>query len=97
MLKIQAVATVYYTYELTEEEEQAIRNIIKENPDEFSCMPADKKIALAYEKLYEEDDSGICHLYDEGRTTESDSSTEEFNYSEFNDVSAEEWLDNADD
>ena len=65
MLKIQAVATVYYTYVLTEEEEKAIRKIIKENPDEFSYMTADKKIALAYEKLYEEGDSDIFHLYDE--------------------------------
>lgn len=78
MLKIEAVARVYYTCTLTDKEEQKVLEYIKNNEEEFEFIANKDKITKAVELLYGEDK---IDLY--GDSTESDFSTEEINWSEF--------------
>ena len=73
MLKIEAVATTWFTCNLTDEEEKKVVDYIKENPDEFEFMNKKAAIAKAVEILYENDE---INLYDSA--TESDFSTDDF-------------------
>lgn len=85
--KIEAVATVHYTCWLSDEDSQKVMDYIKENPQEFELMTDKEKIIKAVEKLYEEDE---ISPYDS--SDESDFSTEEFRWSEFEERTAEEIL-----
>lgn len=87
MFKVEAVATVYYTCSLSDEDGQKVLNYIKENPEEFEFISNEKKILKAVEKL--SDDCEI-ELYDD--SAESDFSTDELRWSEFEDKTAEEIL-----
>lgn len=87
MLKIEAVATVTYTCELSDEDEEKVVKYIKDNPDEFKYMTDKESILAAVDILY--NDSKL-DLYDD--SVESDFSTEEINWSEFEDKSAKEIL-----
>lgn len=87
MLKIEAVATVTYTCELSDEDEEKVVKYIKDNPDEFEFMTDKESILAAVNILY--NDSKL-DLYDD--SVESDFSTEEINWSEFEDKSAKEIL-----
>lgn len=87
MFKIEAVATVHYTCWLSDEDSKKILNYIKENPKEFEFMSEKEKIIKAVEELYEENDIDPYQSSDE-----SDFSTEEFSWSEFEERSAEEIL-----
>lgn len=87
MMKIEAVATVYYTCTLSDEEEQLVVKYIKENPEIFEFMDKKKAIAKAVEMLYEEYE---IDLYEE--STESDFCTDEVNWSEFECRTPEEIL-----
>ena len=87
MLKVEAVATTWFTCTLTDEEEKKVVDYIKENPDEFEYMDKKDAIAKAVEILYENDE---INLYDS--TTESDFSTDEIKWSEFEERTAEEIL-----
>lgn len=92
MLKIEAIATTWYTYELTEEEENAVKKLIEENEDgKYDYMSEEEKIVKAFSKLYND---GKTNLYQNSNTVESDFNTESFGYSEFNECNAEEWLEN---
>ena len=87
MLKIKAVATVTYTCELSDEDEEKVVKYIKDNPDEFEFMTDKESILAAVNILY--NDSKL-DLYDD--SVKSDFSTEEINWSEFEDKSAKEIL-----
>ena len=87
MLKIEAVATTWFTCNLTDEEEKKIVNYIKENPEEFEFMDKKYAIAKAVEILYENDE---INLYD--NTTETDFSTDEIKWSAFEERKPEEIL-----
>lgn len=87
MIKVEAVATVYYTCCLSDEDEKKVLDYIKENPDDFEYMSDEEKIIKAIEKLYEDTE---VNVYDD--SVESDFSTEEFRWSEFEDRTAEEIL-----
>ena len=88
MLKIEAVATTWFTCNLTDEEEKKVVDYIKENPDEFEFMGKENAIAKAVEILYENDE---INLYDSA--TESDFLTDEVKLSEFEERTAEEIID----
>lgn len=88
MIKVEAVATVYYTCSLSDEDEKKVLDYIKDNPDEFESMSDKEKIIKAVKKLYEEDPE--VNVYDD--SVESDFTTEEFRWSEFEDRAAEEIL-----
>ena len=90
MFKVEAVATVYYTCSLSDEDGQKVLNYIKENPEEFEFMLAKEKIIKAVEKLY--DDSEI-NIYDD--SVESDFTTEKIIWSGFEEKTAKEILEEA--
>ena len=87
MLKIEAIARVCYTCELSDEDEKMVIKYIKDNPDEFKYMTDKESILAAVDILY--NDSKL-DLYND--SVESDFSTEEINWSEFEDKSAKEIL-----
>lgn len=87
MFKIEAVATVYYTCCLSEEDGQKVLDYIKENPEEFRFMTDKKKITKAVEDLHQK-----CKIDLYQDFVESDSSTEEIRWSEFEERTAEEIL-----
>lgn len=89
MLKIEAVGTVYYTCELSDEDEKKVVNYIKDNPEDFEFMNEKESIAAAVRILY---DNSEIELYDDA--IESDYSTEEIRWSEFEERSVEEILRN---
>lgn len=90
MLKVEVVGTIHYTCELSDEDEEKVVNYIKNNPEEFEFMTEEESILAAVDILY--NDSEI-ELYD--NATESDYHTEEINWSEFEERSAEKILSNT--
>ena len=86
MLKVEAVGTIYYTCELSDKDEEKVVRYIKDNPEEFDYMDEDT-IMEAVRILW---DKGEIELYE--NAIESDYSTEEVNWSEFEDRSPEEIL-----
>lgn len=86
MLKVEAVGTIYYTCELSDEDEEKVVRYIKDNPEEFDYMDEDT-IMEAVRILW---DKGEIELYE--NATESDYMTDEINWSEFEDRSPEEIL-----
>ena len=86
-MKVEAVATVYYTCSLSDEDSQKVLDYIKDNPEEFEFMSDKEKIVKAAEMLYEEDEIDLYQC-----SEESDFSTEEIRWSEFEERTAEEIL-----
>lgn len=86
-MKVEAVATVYYTCSLSGEDSQKVLGYIKDNPEEFEFMSDKEKIVKATEMLYEEGEIDLYQFSDE-----SDFSTEEIRWSEFEERTAEEIL-----
>lgn len=84
MLKVEAVGTIYYTCELSDEDEEKVVRYIKDNPEEFDYMDEDT-IMEAVRILW---GKGEIELYE--NATESDYMTDEINWSEFEDRSPEE-------
>ena len=87
MLKVEVVGTIHYTCTLSDEDEEKVVRYIKDNPEEFEFMDSEEAITTAVNILY--GDSEI-ELYN--NATESDYHTEEINWSEFEERSAEEIL-----
>lgn len=87
MLKVQAVAKVWYTCTLSDEDEAKVVNYIKNNPEEFEFMNKESAIAKAVELLYYDDEIELYESF-----VESDSSTEEINWSSYEERDAEEIL-----
>ena len=87
MFKVEVVGTICYTCVLSNEDEEKVINYIKDNPEEFEFMDNKEAISSAVNILY--GDSEI-NLYNDA--TESDYVTEEINWSEFEERSAEEIL-----
>lgn len=87
MFKIEAVATVHYTCWLSDEDGQKVLDYIKDNSEEFEFMTDEEKIVKAVQDLYEDDE---ISPYDS--SDESDFSTEEFRWSEFEKKTAQEIL-----
>lgn len=87
MFKIEAVATVHYTCWLSDEDSKKVIEYIKENQEEFEFMTDKEKILKSVQELYEEDE---ISPYDS--SDESDFSTEEFQWSEFEERTAKEIL-----
>jgi sulfur relay (sulfurtransferase) DsrC/TusE family protein len=85
MFKIEVVARIYYTCNLSNEDEKKVINYIKENYEEFKFMSEKDKILKAVEELYSNNKIDVYK-----NSTESDMSTEEFNWSEFEERDAED-------
>lgn len=78
MLKVEVVGTIYYTCELSDEDEKKVVNYIKDNPEDFEFMNEKESITAAVHILY---NNSEIELYD--NAIESDYSTEEIKWSEF--------------
>ena len=91
-MNIEVVATTTYTYELTPDEEQKVKEMIKNNPKAFQYMEDDEIIANAVCRLWLNGELSIFE--NDGRTVESDCSVNDFSFSEFNDIDSEDWIDN---
>ena len=87
MLKVEVIGTIHYTCELCDVDEAKVVNYIKNNPEEFEFMTERESISAAVDILYNDCE---IDLYD--NAIESDYHTEEINWSEFEDRSAEEIL-----
>lgn len=87
MLKVEVVGTIYYTCELSDEDEEKVINYIKDSPEEFEYMDSEEAIVDAVNILW---CNNKIKLYD--NAIESDYSTEYISWSEFEDRSAEEIL-----
>ena len=87
MFKVEAVATVYYTCSLSDEDGQKVLDYIKENSKEYQFMSAKKRIVKAVQELHENGEIDIYQFSDE-----NDFCTEEINWSEFEEKTAEEIL-----
>lgn len=87
MLKVEVIGRICYTCELSDEDEKKVINYIKDNPEEFEFMDGEEAITSAINILY--GDSKI-ELYK--NAIESDYSTEEINWSEFEERSADKIL-----
>ncbi len=92
MLKIEAIASVTCTCELTDKEEQKVLKYINDNQEEFEYMTAKEKIIKAVEKLYSDNQIG---LYE--NSVESDFNTDEIRWSEFEEKDAEDILEQKED
>lgn len=89
---VEAIGRICYTCELSEEDEEKVVNYIKDNPDEFEYMDAAEAIIEAVKILHEDLE---IDLYT--NSTESDYSTEEINWSCFEERKAEQILGIEDD
>lgn len=88
MLKVEVIEKVYHTTTLSDEEEQKVLEYIKNNPDKFEYMRAEEKITTAVWDLYFE--TSDIDIYRD--SIDSDTETEEINWSEFEERTAEEIL-----
>lgn len=86
MLTVEAVGTIYYTCELSNEDEDKVIRYIKDNEDNLDYID-EETIMEAVRELWA---NGEIELY--ANSTESDYSTEEINWSEFEERSPEEIL-----
>lgn len=86
MLKVEAVGTIYYTCELSDKDEEKVVNYVKNNSDDLDYID-EETIMEAIRELWA---NGEIELY--ANSTESEYSTEEINWSEFEDRSVEEIL-----
>lgn len=92
-MNIEVVARVTYTVHLTDEDIDKVKKFLKEHEDNLPSFYDEDNICYAVSSLYAE---GEISLYDTGKATESDFSTEEFYWSEFEDKSPEEILESED-
>ena len=92
-MNIEVVAHVTYTVHLTDEDVGKVKKFLKEHEDNLPSFNDDENICYAVSSLYTK---GEISLYDTGKATESDFSTEEFYWSEFEDKSPEEILESED-
>ena len=88
MFKIEVVEKVWHTATISDEEEQKVKDYIKCNAEKFEYMTDEEKICSAVWDLYYD---GEIEIYNND-CVDSDTSTEEMNWSEFEDCNAEDIL-----
>lgn len=88
-MKIEVVAKIWYTVDLSEEDVKKVKKYIYENKERFRYCAEERAICKAVEELSSECE---IELFDGQKETESDFITEEINWSEFEYRTAEEIL-----
>lgn len=88
-MDIEVVGKTWYTVHLTDDDVEKVKQYIKEHENDLPSFDMDKNICWAVGKL-----SSDCEidLYSDNKATESDFSTEEINWSEFEEWTPEEIL-----
>lgn len=88
-MNIEVIGKVYYTVELTDEDVEKVKKYIKDHEDDLPSFDAYKNICWAVQELVNECE---IELYTDDKANESEFSTEEINWSEFEERTAEEIL-----
>lgn len=88
-MNIEVVGKTFYTVHLTNEDVEKVRKYIEDHKDNLPSFEMEKNICWAVDQL-----SFNCEidLYSDGKANESDFYTDEINWSEFEDRTAEEIL-----
>lgn len=88
-MKLEVVARVTYTVHLSDEDIKKVKKYLKDNEEDLPSFSDEENLCYAVRMLYEQEK---ISLYDEGKATKSDFSTEEFNWSEFESKTVEQIL-----
>lgn len=88
-MSIEVVGKTWYTVELTDEDVEKVKKYIKDHEDDLPSFDMEKNICWAVGKLANECE---IELFSDDKTTESDFDTDEINWSEFEERTAEEIL-----
>lgn len=88
-MELEVVARVTYTVHLSDEDVKKVKKYLKDNEENLPSFFDEENLCYAVRTLYEQ---GEISLYDDDKATESDFSTEEFNWSEFEDKTVEQIL-----
>lgn len=88
-MELEVVARVTYTVHLSDEDMKKVKKYLKDTKENLPSFSDEENLCYAVRTLYEQ---GEISLYDDGKATESDFSTEEFNWSEFENKTVEQIL-----
>lgn len=89
-MDIEVIGKTYYTVHLNNEDVKKVKQWIKNHEDDLPSLDMEENICAAIMDLYSD---GQIDLYSDDKSTESDFSTERINWSEYEDRTAEEILD----
>jgi hypothetical protein len=91
-MNIEVIGKTYYTVHLNDEDVKKVKQWIKDHEDDLPSVDMKENICAAVMDLHCD-----CQidLYSDDKATESDFSTEEINWSEYEDRTAEEILDKS--
>lgn len=91
-MNIEVIGKTYYTVHLNDEDVKKVKQWIKDHEDDLPSFDMRENICDAVMDLHSD-----CQidLYSDDKATESDYSTEEINWSEYEDRTAEEILDKS--
>lgn len=88
-MKIEVIGKTYYTVHLNDEDVKKVKQWIKDHEEDLPSFDMEENICSAVMDLYSD---GQIDLYSDDKATESDFSTEEINWSEYEEREAEEIL-----
>ena len=88
-MEIEVIGTTYYTVHLDDEDVKKVKQWVKDHEEDLPSFDMKKNICAAVMDLYQD---GQIDLYSDNKATESDFSTEEINWSEYEERMAEEIL-----
>lgn len=88
-MEIEVIGKTYYTVHLDDEDVKKVKQWIKDNEEDLPSFDMKENICAAVMDLYSD---GQIDLYSDDKATESDFSTEEINWSEYEERMAEEIL-----
>ena len=88
-MKIEVIATTWYTVYLSDEDVEKVKQWIKDHEDNLPSFDMKKNVSEAVHELYV---NGEISFYEYGKYTESDFNTEYVRWSEFEKREPEEIL-----
>lgn len=88
-MEIEVIGKTYYTVHLDDEDVKKVKQWIKDHEEDLPSFDTKENICAAVMDLYSD---GQIDLYSDDKATESDFSTEEINWSEYEKRSAEKIL-----
>ena len=88
-MEIEVIGKTYYTIHLDDEDVKKVKQWIKDHEEDLPSFDMKENICVAVMDLYQD---GQIDLYSDDKATESDFSTEEINWSEYEERMAEEIL-----
>lgn len=88
-MEIEVIGKTYYTVHLDDEDVKKVKQWIKDHEEDLPSFDMKENICAAVMDLYSD---GQIDLYSDDKATESDFSTEEINWSEYEKRSAEKIL-----